>query len=69
MKKIKSLAELLDAREALEASLWHLNRAIEQRVASYPRYDDEPTEELRLAAVAAKAAVDELDKPAVVEVP
>ena len=67
--KIKSLAELLEAREALEASLWHLNRAIAHRVASYPRYDDEPTEEIRLATVAAKAAVAELEKPAIVEVP
>ena len=63
--KIKSIVDLLAAREALQTSLFHINRAIQQRVEDYVSPADEDTAE---ALEEAKQAVMELSRPAMLEV-
>jgi hypothetical protein len=63
--KIKSIVDLLAAREALQASLFHINRAIQQRVEDYVSPADEDTSK---ALESAKLAVVELERPAILEV-
>ena len=65
MTKIKSIVDLLAAREALQASLFHINRALQQRIEDCT---DPAAEDVSEALAAAKLAVEELERPAILEV-